>query len=294
MKLKLLTATLICFGVNCINWAQDTQPPPNVEELHDLLLADFNVLEEFPDNPFVWVLFFDIDHDGIPDALATYRGHDYTGSGGGGATWYYYRFKDGKWQTGPLREIEDGVIDPNTTGASLHGGFFSLTREGQKPTLVACFDDHYKTEGGIDFGLYAHELTIDSNGYLRNTHIPELTAKGFAPYDEHGRDYVLPDLGPEYDALQERLVPLSIKMFHPQEKSEGEKKQPVATTEAGGEQDAPSPNGEEQLGVRGDELQIEEKSDAEGQSKASHFWLYAGIALCVLCAVFYFLRKKRP
>jgi len=285
MKLKPLIFALLCFGGNCINWAQDTQPP-NVEELYDFLLTDLGVLREFPDDPFVLVLFFDIDHDGIPDALATYKGNDYTGTGGGGYLWHFYRFKDGKWQTGPLQEIEDGVFDPNIV-YSARDGFFSLTREGQKPILVASYPFSGKIDDRLELSLYASEITIDGEGYLRDTPIPELTIDVVAPWDDEKHTYVFPDFPPEYNSLRNQLVPVSVTTLRPREKPEDDKSPPVATAEQeGGEQISPSRDGEEKLEIRNEELGVEKE-------KANRLWLYAALAL-LLSAVFYFVRRTKP
>jgi len=219
MNYKPLFLTLFYLATICTSLAQKEQSPPDVEQLHDVLLKDFGVLQEYPDDPFVWVLFFDLDHDGIPEAFATYKGDDYTGSGGGGCQWSFYRFKDGKWQRG-LQKSEDGsASDSATIGAHPWYGLFSLTREGQKPSLVVSSPFRGKEDNGMTFTEDVSEVTVDNNGYLKVVPIPELSVNYSAPWDDEKWGYVSPDLGAEYDALQKRLVSVSAEMFFPTDKT---------------------------------------------------------------------------
>ena len=56
-----------------------------------------------------------------------------------------------------------------------------------------------------------------------------------------------------------------------------------------GRVESSSPSHQGKSGIRNEKLETEEQ---QAKASPSHFWLYAGIALCVLCAIFYFLRRK--
>ena len=96
MKLKQWFFVFACVGINYFNLAQDVQSPPDVKGLHDVLNSEI-VYQEYQDDPLIWIAYFDLDHDGIPEVLATHKSHDYSGSGGGGYVWFFYQFKDGQW-----------------------------------------------------------------------------------------------------------------------------------------------------------------------------------------------------
>jgi len=283
--MKNLLLTTLCLLASCVNFAQDTQPPPDIEGLRNLLLKKNDVLQEPPDHRYIWALFFDIDYDGVPEALVTYNGNDYTGTGGGGHVWYFLRFKDGKWQRGPLQRVEGGVTDPNYVYAS-RDGFSILTREGQKPTLVAGYS--MRGHDGNDnwsFSDDASEITIDEKGYLRATQIRELTVeysgKRNAEENVIETDYVTPE-------IKKKLVPIYPEVLYPRQ-DEDKETPPVATAEAevqGGEKTSSSQGKfAKQDGV------VVEQEKSENKSNPNRLWLYAGILLLV-CAVFYVLRRK--
>jgi len=281
---------LLCLLTGTALTAQTNALPPDVEGLRDFLLTDL-AYQEYPEDPFIWVVFFDIDHDGIPDALATYKGNDYTGTGGGGYLWHFYRFKDGKWQRGPLEETEDSIFDPNTV-YSASDGFFSLTREGKKPTLIASYPFRGK-EFDIDFARYtesqdASEVTIDNEGYLKTIPLPELTWRVVDIYDKNGNIVIASKIDPKKLELKKQLVPVPVTVLNPREKPENGKSSPVATTgqEGGAQASSPSREGEAELGMRNGELGIEKE-------KANRLWHYLGVSLLALCALVYFVRRKK-
>jgi hypothetical protein len=243
-----------------------------------------NVFEGPDDNPMD-VLFFDINRDGILDALVSER-WDRSYGGFHGNDWCLYQFKNGEWQQNPLKEINGDNYDRSNEVFAKVDDFYCLTRDGQKPKLVFVFSASRKETDGIMFYNEACEVTIDSDGYLKTIPIPELSGTVLAPYPEDDDSIGTLDVGDEYKALTKLLVPLSVESFYPQEKNEGENAQPVATADAGIGQHASPPNREEKSEIRNGE------SETTTQKSIHRLWLYVGIVLCVFCTVFFFLRKR--
>ena len=208
MKIRHMLFVVQCFATS-LALAQDTPPPPDVEGLHDFVLADLEVLEWSGGEPYILVLFFDIDHDGIPEALATDKFNDYSGTSGEYRIWSVYQYKDGKWQSGHCK----------VEGA--HSGFSSLTREGQKPTLVSSWSSRSKEDNGETFSHNVFEVTIDGEGNFETTPIPELTYENFATWEELAKwqepGYIHPPV-PEAEKPKFKLEPLGVMKFLPTEK----------------------------------------------------------------------------
>ena len=130
-------------------------------------------------DPYLGVLLFDIDHDGIPEALVTYWVWNTGGSGYRGRTWVGYQFKDGRWKKDvdmqsedvDMQEVEDHLI-----GASCDG-FYVLTEKGKKPKLIASSTSVGKDLEGSHLSRNAYHVTIDAKGYIRAIPFPAFTVE---------------------------------------------------------------------------------------------------------------------
>jgi len=126
-------------------------------------------LKEYPDDPYVRVVFFDIDYDGIPEAFVTYKGGYYND----GRLWEAYRFKNGRWQP-----MNDCVF-------ALEREFFVLTEEGQNPKLIVIQTERKSVEfdddGTVNWKEYisrlAYQIAIDKKGCFKTIPIPEFEVK---------------------------------------------------------------------------------------------------------------------
>jgi len=284
--MKNLLIASLCLLASHTSFAQDTQPPPDVEALRNLLLKRI-VYQEYPEYPEIWVVFFDLNHDGIPEALATHKSHDYSGTGGGGYMWFSYQFKNGKWDEIPEERTANGrLADPyNNVDAPLWNGFFSLTREGQKPTLVAQYHFDGKGDEGKTFRTIAKEVTIDADGYLKVIRNPELSHEIFMTWDDLENDR-WPER--EEKKLDYKLVPVPVIKIYPQQ-DEIKETPPVATAEAGVQEGEKTSSSQGKLAKQDGAVVEQEKS--ENKSNPNRLWLYAGILLLV-CVGFYVLRRK--
>ena len=290
MSYKRLFFTLLCLGLNSVPFLT---LKANTENNCDLLRKKLSVFER-PENDPVDVLFFDINHDGIPDALVSER-FDKSFGGNHGNLWYLYRFENGEWQY-KFKKIDEDIDGYNNVYAR-GDDFYSLTMDGQKPKLVLVYTSHNNEGYGWLQDDSAHEITIDEDGYLKAIPIPELTTQYLSPYEgselppfdvlpPHLKNIVTNIPSQASIEMGKLLVPLSIESFYPQKKNEDGKSPPVAT--AGKEdvaQVSPSNHeGEEKLGMRNEELGIEKEG-------ANRLWLYAGVVF-LLATAFYFLRKR--
>jgi len=215
MKIRMLFLFALLYFIADHAVTQDTQSPPDVEGLHDLVLKEYNILWEYPEYPYVRILFFDIDHDGVLEALVTCKCSNYSGSGGAYHLWEPYQFKNGQWQSFPIKMDGEYPSDDQTYGWVGGEDFSVLPKEGQKSTLVISSTGHGKENGGMRFYQDAFEVTIDNEGYLRSFPIPELTVNSLGKYneDEDAYEVYMGDL-----EMREKLVPLPSVTLLPSEK----------------------------------------------------------------------------
>ena len=286
MRLKCLFFVLAYFGAIAVLLAQNGTPHPDTESLCDILRTGYREHQASSEGPPIDVLFFDINGDGIPEALMSFRVSLRVG-GCHGNDWLYHHFKDGKWQTGPLKEENELWYDPNVIFAR-GDDFFSLAMDGQKPKLVHIYTSYGWTSKGKGHTDHASEVSIDSDGYLTTIPIPELSGE----YHD-GDDGDFPDQeppSPESLAMEKRLTHLSIETYLPQKKPwEGEYAAFVAKEEAEGQPavarektpDAVTPTDAQH-----------ETQDAVPIPSSSHRWLYLVLSFGILCATVYFMRKK--
>jgi len=280
MKTKLLFFALTYFSAIFIGLAQDAQTPLDEKGICDLLRKELSPLQGFPNAP-IDVLFFDINHDGIPDALVSYR-FDTDAGGCHGNGWSLFRFENGEWNQSPFKETDDDNWKSYNSVFARGDDFYSLTEDGQKPKLflVYSYYDRNSLKEGTEVSQDGYEITIDNEGYLKSIPIPALTTNYFPRYDEENDAFLM-----ETTEMQDKLVPLSIESFYPQKKNEDGKSPPVATAEQEGVAQVSPSNREEKLGIRNEELGIEK------QEAPSRLWLYVGV-IFFLSAVFYALRRK--
>ena len=192
-----------------------------------------------------------------------------------------FQFKNGEWDQTPLKK------DPSNDVFADVDGFYSLTRDRQKPKLVSLHSAYCKaTDGRTESQDFAHEITIDGEGYLKTIPIPELSLQYIFDEEMEKPEDVYRRQSPEIQEMRKLLVPLSIESFDPPpEKSGDENAQPAATADAGIGQNASPPNRDEKSEIRNENLETKEPA------KANHFWLYAG-AILLFSVVFCFLRKR--
>ena len=280
-KKSLLVVTL-CLLVIHTRFAQHTQPPPNVEELYEYLRERAELAGAAPDTPMDF-LFFDLNHDGIPEALGSAR-VDQQGGGLHGNDWELYLFENGEWDMRSYKPIDEETFDTSNVVYARGDDFFSLIREGEKPKLVLIYSHSMNMNGGWRFNDDAWEITIDNDGYLKAIPIPELTTEVFVPDDEFVGDTAPPR---KTQKLDYKLVPLPVVTISPSQK--GESPSAVQTLRGAYERSMAeatknaSANREAELKMENDQLTI--------GSKINRLWLYAGILLAI-CAVFYFVRRK--
>jgi len=278
MKLKFLLPVTLCLLASHTNFAQDVQPPPNVEELYALLKAESKEVT-VPPNPPVTILFFDINHDGIPEALAALC-LDHSAGGCHGNSWSIYRFENGEWQWVPTRDSED-PFDINHGIYARGDDFYSLTEEGQKPKLILIYECGGSTNENPPFDYRhsqeAHEITIDDEGYLKNIPIPELTTNIFCKIDWDKEAIEINWSPPE---KYSKLIPLPIVTLYSPKQGE-----PLSAIL--GQREAYERLAAEM--AKGGTKPTNEKTGIE--SKTNHLWLYAGILLGI-CVAFYLVRRK--
>jgi len=270
MKYKTLLFTSRCLLASYTSFAQQTpQPPPNVEELYDYLRAKAEEVG-VSKNPPVDILFFDINHDGIPEALGSIR-EDQQGGGCHGNDWSIYQLEKGEWQWVPTRDSDEyGIF-------ARGDDFFSLTEEGQKPKLILLYSCSGREDEGMRYSQEACEITIDSEGYLKTIPIPALTVNCLGKYNEEEEAYevYMGDL-----KMREKLVPLPIVTLLSQ-RDEG-KEVAVSRLVAAFDQ-----RRSEALA----RLAAEEVVGKATASPPNRLWLYVGILLA-LSTLVYLVRRK--
>ena len=217
MKQRLFVFSLICFVAICKNLAQGIQAPSKVEELYALIREDLDWRETRSDAPIA-VLFFDINHDGILEALGSLQ-EDIASGGCHGNGWYLYRFKNGKWQQSLLPNGNDPSYDPVFARGD---DFFSLTEKGQKPKLILVYSAYGRTLNDPtydwDISHIAWEITMDGGGYLKTIPIPELTTNIFGIFNVD-KEYIECDWQPP--EIYKKLVPLPLGVPQPLQDDEG-------------------------------------------------------------------------
>ncbi|MCL1920798.1 MAG: hypothetical protein FWG50_06925, partial [Kiritimatiellaeota bacterium] len=219
MNCKHLFFTLLCVGLSIMLNA-------NTEDICDVLRKELKTFKGSGDNP-IDVLFFDINHDGLPDALVSER-VDKSAGGCHGNLWYLYRFENGEWQ---YMFKEDGDPDSYNSVSARVDGFYSLTEEGQKPKLFLVYEFYARNYPTADTEVHqnGYEIAIDNEGYLKAIPVPELTTNYFPRYDEE-----LDAVWMATTEMQDKLVPLAIETFDPREAQKpDEKKQAVADDSEG-------------------------------------------------------------
>ena len=129
---------------------------------------DLSIPREFSEDPYLSVLLFDIDHDGIPEALVTYRLWNTSGSGYNGWDWAGYKFKNGRWQ-----EAGGDMIE------SSWDGFRVLTEAGQKPKLLASTISLKKGDDIEDDEVLSavYHVTLDDAGHFKAIPLPDFKLK---------------------------------------------------------------------------------------------------------------------
>ena len=284
MKLKHACFVLLCLGAN----GMEAQPLPDTRGICDLLKKEYETVKDTP----IDFLFFDIDHDGVVDALVSWRDHR-SGTGGVGNGWALYRFENGEWIQSPFKKMDDGSCDPSNDVFGRFDSFHSLTRDGQPPKLICVFKFYSKEFDGMRIMEYAHEVTIDGEGYLKAIPVPELMMEYDAPYDETKGDYIFPDLGDDYYALKKQLVPLPTETVIPNEAQKPDTDTPATAGVSADEDDKanvslPTPSGKSET-----KNPAVTNADGKGEEQGSppNRWPYLAI-LPLILAVFYFLRKK--
>ena len=220
MNLKYLFFTLSCFSASSAMLAQGTHPPANAESLYDVLRERFYEYEVYWDDPPVDVLFFDIDGDGVPDALATLQIDRHAG-GCHGNDWDLYQFKDGERRASPYKMLDEYTVDPSSDVFARGDDFYSLAVDGQKPKLVLIYTSYGKTDEGNGVWRDAREITIDAKGYIETIPIPELTWHYVYGSDGHEDPPGQEPPSQERLAMAKRLTPLSIESFLPQKDIRG-------------------------------------------------------------------------
>ena len=303
MKLKPLFIALTFLGVTCMGSAQGAQSLLDKEGICDLLRKQLNTFER-PENIPIDVLFFDINHDGIPDALLSYR-EEQRGGGSRGNLWALFQFKNGEWERNPLKETDDDNWSSYNSVFARGDDFYSLTMDGQKPKLVLVFSSSLNEGYGWLHDNTACEITIDSEGYLKTIPIPELTNESLVPHEGNELppfDVLPPHLQslvtniPSQASIEMRklLVPLSREVFYLPKPEDG-KSPTVATAGQEGRAQASPPSranvAAASLPSAEDETQRLE-AVATIDTPPNRLWLYLAILPIILATGFYFLRRK--
>ena len=160
----------------------------------------------------MYFLFLETGRDGIPRVIA--KLDDYRDQG----SWDSFDFKDGRWQKGPIRLIDDWRPDPSGYFWCASDGFYMLTEKGQKPKLVAIHVWRRYFGFGIPEDIYttcqeAFYITIDDEGYLKTIPIPEFALTDVDADNEE------PSLGPfprvKLKSPNDKLEPVQVETFYP-------------------------------------------------------------------------------
>jgi len=169
-------------------------------------------LKEYPDDPYVQVIFFDVDYDGIPEAFVTYKGGHYSD----GWLWQMHQLKNGRWQ------LMDGSI------FARESEFFALTEEGQKPKLIIIrserksieFDDNGTSNWREYISRISYQPTIDKKGHFKKNPIPEFEIKdiylGIYQDPESGDGFTdFPEI--KLKSPNDKLDPVQVETFYPRD-----------------------------------------------------------------------------
>ena len=290
MKTRKLILISICLLTVCMTTRAESRVLSSAENPCELLRMGLRKQQESSVGPTIDVLFFDINHDGVPEALVAYI-EDTSAGGLHGNDWGYRRFKDGEWQQGPLERYRDGWFDPNTVYAR-GDDFYSLREDGKKPKLILIYTSCSKDNGVTTIGDEASEIILDDKGFLKTIPVPELARQYI--FDQEVPEDIDSIGSPEGIEMRKKLVLLTTEYFLPQKTSEDKNAPPVITAEAeiknvvqDETQVLSTPSREKQLEKSNEEVEMEEPA------KANHAWLYLALALCTVCAILYALWKKR-
>ena len=157
---------------------------PTLENLCEFAWHALNIPYEFSEEPYLEVVMFDIDHDGVPEALVTYKIWDCSGSGMNVWDWCGLRFKDGEWHF---------QFGDDSFGSSWDG-FHVLTEEGKKPKLIASWNSYGNDGDGRHFNRHASRVTIDDEGRFKSLPFPEFEFTSKTYYDDDKEDDEIPAL----------------------------------------------------------------------------------------------------
>lgn len=128
------------------------------------------VQEEFLKRPEVIVLFFDIDFDGIEEAIATDREQ----FGETGYSWNIFQLKNGTWSAAKIRKINETMVDPVSGIFARTEEFYSLALIKKPLGLVVIHKDYDKL---IPDGMakpQGFSILIDQEGFVKTEKLESL------------------------------------------------------------------------------------------------------------------------
>ena len=153
---------------------QGKEAVPNLDELYTCIWKTERGSPKMPTASCAQVLFFDLNNDGVLDALVGYCTEAQRGDGKV-YRWTAYQYKDGEWQCG--EDQGDGGIGFITFDNQFHF-FHILTTQGQKPKLIWAAES-LPIENYILVGtLTTQQVVINDDGYLRRHPLPGIVENG--------------------------------------------------------------------------------------------------------------------
>jgi len=117
-----------------------------------------DVLKRYPENPVIGVLFFDINGDGVEEAIVTYTERMHRD----GCDWDAYVLLQGEWEPVKKKSASRTTGDPISGIYARPDQFFALTDDGNKPLKLVAVDDE-----GVS------RIFIDKDGFLIVKQFPE-------------------------------------------------------------------------------------------------------------------------
>jgi len=199
---------LICLGMMCCVSCerQGKLAVPNLDELYTSIWKTERGSPKMPTASCARVLFFDLNNDGVLDALVGYCTEAQRGDGKV-YRWTAYQYKDGEWQCG--KDQGDGGIGFITFDNQFHF-FHILTTQGQKPKLIWAAES-LPIENYILVGtLTTQQVVINDDGYLRRHPLPGIVENGHYYADWCVEDIYSKGLKPS----PYKLEPVPIEKFH--------------------------------------------------------------------------------
>jgi len=134
--------------------------------------------EEFPDRPEVEVLFFDLDHDGNDEAIAT----NYGQFGETGYTWTVFKFTTGVWSRVKRKKINETTVDPVDGIFSRTEEFYSLALISKPMGLIVIHKDYDKRAHDGMAAPRAYSISIDKDGFVNSAKLGSLDQLvGYSP-----------------------------------------------------------------------------------------------------------------